>query len=469
MSLRGGPYGSSSSAVAVPGWTAEDFNRLLTHFFEEGVVQGVGGALAVTQRGAGANMSIDVASGLALIQFTTTLLASNTTMKSWLYNDATVNLAVPTADLTHPRKDRVVAKFDVSVDPNSVASNIVSIELIQGTPAGSPSAPAEPSNSITLAIIDVPASDTAITTGQITDSRPFVTFSTSVLTDVARSIATDAALAALRNDTPMWLGAVSGTNTLTGTPSPAPSAYAAGQRFVFIAANANTASVTLNVNSLGAKTIKKYAGAALAAGDIAGSGHVCECVYDGTDVLLLNPAISIPASSIGKQTIFIPASAMAPRLTDGATVLILESAGNKVNRQALVFPPSAAKYAQFGVAMPKSWNAGTVTARLLWEHPSTVTNFGVVWGIQGLSLADDDAFDNAFGSAVTVTDTGGTPADHYKSPETGAVTLSNSPAKGDTAIFQIYRDATAGADNLAVDAYLYGVELYLTTDAANDA
>lgn len=265
--------------------------------------------------------------------------------------------------------------------------------------------------------------------------------------------------------------AVAGTaDAITANFTPAFTAYTAKMRFRFTAGATNaTTTPTINVDGLGAKTIKKYAGAALAAGDIAGSGHVCECVYDGTDVLLLNPAISIPASSIGKQTIFVPASAMASRLTDGATFLMLESAGNKVNRQALVFPPSAAKYAQFGVAMPKSWNAGTVTARFLWEHPSAVTNFGVVWGIQGLSLADDDAFDNAFGSAVTVTDTGGTPADHYKSPETGAVTLSNSPAKGDTAIFQIYRDATAGADNLAVDAYLYGAELYLTTDAANDA
>ncbi len=172
----------------MPGWRVEDFHRLLTEFFEEGVVQGKGSEFEVVQRGAGANMSVDVGSGLALIEFTTTLLSPNATLKSWLYSDDVVNVTVPAADATNPRIDRIVAKFDVSDDPNTAASNIVSIELVEGTPAGSPSAPAEPSNAITLATVSVPASDTAITDAQITDARPFVTMSTDVLADVIRAV-----------------------------------------------------------------------------------------------------------------------------------------------------------------------------------------------------------------------------------------------------------------------------------------
>lgn len=186
MALRGGPLRSSSSAVSVPGWRVEDFHRLLTHFFEEGVGQGVGSELAVTQRGAGANMSVDVASGLALIEFTTTLLSPNATLKSWLYSDDTINVPVPAADLTNPRIDRIVAKFDVSVDPNTAASNIVSIELVEGTPGGSPSAPAEPSNAITLATVAVAASASSITNANITDARTNVTLQTDVLEDLMR-------------------------------------------------------------------------------------------------------------------------------------------------------------------------------------------------------------------------------------------------------------------------------------------
>lgn len=132
-------------------------------------------------------MSVDVAAGLALIEVTTTLLSPNATFKTWFYSDDVVNVPVPTADLTNPRKDRIVATFDMGVDPNTAASNILSIDLIEGTPAGSPTAPATPSNAISLAIIDVPASDTAITDDQITDDRAFVTLGTDVLADVVRS------------------------------------------------------------------------------------------------------------------------------------------------------------------------------------------------------------------------------------------------------------------------------------------
>lgn len=131
-------------------------------------------------------MSVDVAAGLALISITTTLLSPNETIKTWLHSDAVTNVSVPTADSTNPRKDRIVAKFDMTIDPNGAASNNVSIELVEGTPAGSPSAPATPSNAISLAIIDVPASDTAIGNAQITDDRTYVQVGASVLADLQR-------------------------------------------------------------------------------------------------------------------------------------------------------------------------------------------------------------------------------------------------------------------------------------------
>jgi hypothetical protein len=46
-------------------------------------------------------------------------------------------------------------------------------------------------------------------------------------------------------------------NTYAITLSPAPTAYVAGQKFTFKANLANTGTATLNVNGLGAKTIKK--------------------------------------------------------------------------------------------------------------------------------------------------------------------------------------------------------------------
>lgn len=180
---RAFPINSSVDAVTVPGVNDYDLNRVPTEFLEEGVVRG----FAVSQRGAGANMSVDVAAGLALIEITNTNVAHGRTDKTWFEETVTTNVSVTTADPTNPRKDRVVLRIDVSTDPDVSASNIAVIENIAGTPAGSPSAPAEPSNAITLAIIDIPASDTTISTGQITDSRTYVTMDTAVLADVIRA------------------------------------------------------------------------------------------------------------------------------------------------------------------------------------------------------------------------------------------------------------------------------------------
>lgn len=89
--------------------------------------------------------------------------------------------------------------------------------------------------------------------------------------------------------------AATGTNSIAITLAKAPAAYAAGQFFEFKAQNTITGSATLNVNSLGAKTIKRVseAGAvALVAGDIV-AGGIYSCRYDGTDMLLLNPSAAL--------------------------------------------------------------------------------------------------------------------------------------------------------------------------------
>ncbi|MBI5922546.1 MAG: hypothetical protein HY847_13005, partial [Betaproteobacteria bacterium] len=72
--------------------------------------------------------------------------------------------------------------------------------------------------------------------------------------------------------------------------------------------------------------------------------------------------------------------------------------------------------------------------------------------------------------AVQVNDTGGTTQDFYTSPESAAVTPSNTAAKQDWMMCRISRVATDGTnDTLAVDAHLVGLEIYYITDAVNDA
>ncbi len=148
---------------------------------------------------------------------------------------------------------------------------------------------------------------------------------------------------------------------------------------------------------------------------------------------------------------------------------MIATAANQPDISSLDFDPSTEEYAQFIVPMPKSWNEGTVTAQFVWSHAATVTNFGVVWGIQGVAMGDGDAIAAAFGTAQTVTDTGGTTNALYYTAATSAVTIAGSPVTGDVVHFRVYRKSADGSDTMTVDARLLAVVLYITTDAGNDA
>ena len=95
-------------------------------------------------------------------------------------------------------------------------------------------------------------------------------------------------------------------------------------------------------------------------------------------------------------------------------------------------------------------------------HAATTSDFAVVWGIEGRCYANDAALDQAVGTAVTVTDTGGTTTDLYISAATGAITWAGSPAAGQLINLTVFRKAADGSDTLAVDARLIGVQLNYT-------
>lgn len=102
----------------------------------------------------------------------------------------------------------------------------------------------------------------------------------SSLNDSARALMADIAAEA-------QLETVSGTDTYTVTYDIVPSAYSTKMRMCLLFTNANTSTTpTLNVNSLGAKTIVDCEGGALVAGSIAASSaHIG--IYDGTNIRLL--------------------------------------------------------------------------------------------------------------------------------------------------------------------------------------
>ena len=143
----------------------------------------------------------------------------------------------------------------------------------------------------------------------------------------------------------------------------------------------------------------------------------------------------------GKETIWVPAVAMYPNTTNGAEAAQVELS-NGPEIKVLDFDKDSDENAQFAVAFPKSWNAGTVTFQAFFTATSTDTGT-VSWDLAGVALADNGDLNTAFGTAVAPTAKAhsGTSNDLDVTAESGAVTIAGSPL---------------------------GIKLFFTTDSAND-
>jgi len=119
-----------------------------------------------------------------------------------------------------------------------------------------------------------------------------------------------------------YLTSASGTNAMTATASLGMSAYVTGQRFFFVAPSTNTGACTLNINSIGVKSVTKQGTTALVAGEIV-SGAVIQVVYDGTQFQLLNPVASANVSSFSAgSTGLTPSTATTGAVTLAGTLAV---------------------------------------------------------------------------------------------------------------------------------------------------
>lgn len=150
-------------------YAAKADRQILRDFITEGILTST--ALQVTESDTPA-MSVKVAAGVAFVQND-----SGTDRGHYrIYNDAAVTKTIAASDPSNPRKDRVIAQVYDAIDIGG-SDNKWQIEVLTGTPAASPVAPALPNNALDLAIIDVAAGATTVTNANITDQRTLSTFS----------------------------------------------------------------------------------------------------------------------------------------------------------------------------------------------------------------------------------------------------------------------------------------------------
>lgn len=178
----------------------------------------------------------------------------------------------------------------------------------------------------------------------------------------------------------------------------------------------------------------------------------------------VNVALNVLDAAVGGKHIqWIPAREWQPSATGGCAALAtIATTSTQPDIQSLDFDATTAETAQCQIALPRGWNLGTVTYEVVWSHAATTTNFGVAWKLSGVAVSDDQLVAQNFGTAITVTDTGGTTNDAYRTAESAAVTIANTPALHDVIFLRIERDPANGSDTMAIDARLHGVRLFWT-------
>lgn len=160
--------------------------------------------------------------------------------------------------------------------------------------------------------------------------------------------------------------------------------------------------------------------------------------------------------------IYVPAAAMWPSITTGAqTPTQTEAATNKVNYITIDFDQTTQEFAEFTIAMPSDWDAGTITAQFWWTATGTSTN-SVVWALEGRSLGDSETIDQSQTGAQQVADAHTATASQAQlTAATPAITLTGANAS-DLCFFRVKRVPADGSDTLAADAQLIGVVINYT-------
>ena len=217
-----------------------------------------------------------------------------------------------TAPSANPRIDRLVVDQLTGV-----------VSVITGTEDASPTAPAITAGKVPVAQVSLVVSQSSIVNADITDERQL-----GVLGLGAAANKTD-----IPNVEDVQTGEIAyaadagSTDAYAITLTPAPSAYTTGMVINFKANTVNTGTATLNVNSLGAKTIKKLHDQDLEDGDIE-AGQLVTVIYDGTNLQMqsqtaaagggvVKQVVSTQTGALSTGTTTVPTDEQIPQKTEG--------------------------------------------------------------------------------------------------------------------------------------------------------
>ena len=194
-------------------------------------------------------------------------------------------------------------------------------------------------------------------------------------------------------------------------------------------------------------------------------------VHDGSTAGGIPAAKENEILAQGKHTIWLPAPFWTAAATNGAASATIDDTvltSNLHNIPVFDFATDADDYIHGQLALPKSYNLGTVTFQVWWTTVGAVTT-GIAFGLQAVAISDNVAIDTAFGTAVLVTDNAQSTAyELLVTAESGAVTIGNTPADDDAVLLRGFRDVSDANDDMTQDMRFIGMKLFITLDASTD-
>ena len=147
-----------------------------------------------------------------------------------------------------------------------------------------------------------------------------------------------------------------GDDTYSVTLDPVPAAYYAGMEVNFKPTTANTGACTLDVNGLGAKSIKKNVSSDLSTGDIL-SGQMVKVLYDGTNFQLVS---AIPPAALNAPQGFLTNGKIVPSVaSNNLTVALKTLAGTDPSATDPIYVRIGDTIRTVSAATSVTKNAGT--------------------------------------------------------------------------------------------------------------
>ncbi len=165
------------------------------------------------------------------------------------------------------------------------------------------------------------------------------------------------------------------------------------------------------------------------------------------------------------RDMWIGAERFISTTTNGAAINDLEHATNDVMTKTADFSTSTSESVQFWHTFEEKWNAGTVTFKLVWSNAGGSAAQTIDFDLAARSYANDEAIDQATGTAQNVTDTFLAQGDIHITAFSSAITISGA-SDAEPINFKLSRDVAS--DDLAGDCQVIGLVLrYTVTDLAS--